>query len=437
MKKIKRFLVLCLVCAMFAGIMVIPANAVVFTRADAEALVTQFYAGLLDRAPDDAGLACHVDRLFGGTSVGQLAVDFLGSAEFGKRQLTNEAYVRTLYKGLLGREADQGGLDTFLSQMDCGQSRTWVYLQFLGSPEFEQLCRNKYKMDVGSYPNGKDAPSPNPTEVNVAEARKFVEGLYENLLNRGSDEAGMQHWLNMLSLKKMSAAGVAVSVASSAEFNAISYTNSEFINRCYLALLGRKYDVGGYTNFVNHLNSGKSRAWVFAAICDSAEFQRRAAFAPGGANVTPGVVTPGQSGNVGGNAVNAEMATEYVKRLYANILNRSATEKELSEWVEKLVNRQMSAAGVAASIAASPEAKTNGVYPSADVFLDRIYQALLGRSPDTIGKGNFLKYLSQGYSRSWVFSKICASEEFQNSNYYRDMNVVPGTINAGSYNMDV
>ena len=432
MKKIKRFLVLCLACAMIAGIMVIPANAV-FTRDNATEYVKQLYNGLLGREPDDGGLTSFVDRLYNqNVSAGVVAESILGSPEFKGRQLTNEQYIDVLYLGLLGRNADPEGKANFLSLMACGQSRAWVYLQFLGSPEYKSRCENHFNMYVGDYPTGPDTPNPDPTNVNVAEASKFVEALYQNLLGREADAAGKQNWLNMLSLRKMSAAGVACAVASSAEFNSISYTNSEFINRCYLALLGRKYDVAGYTNFINALNSGKSRSWVFASICNSAEFQRRAAFAPGEANVTPGTINP-QGKNVGGNAVNADLAAQYVRRLYASLLNRNATDDEVQKWVEKLVNRLLSAAGVAAEIAASPEAKAIGL--TREQFVARLYEALLGRAPDSLGNADFTRALTQGYSRSWVFCKICASPEFQSQSLLGDMNVVPGTLNYASYDM--
>ena len=433
MKKIKRFLVLCLACAMLLGVMAIPAAAV-FSVNDAERYVDQLYTGLLNRTADEGGRTNYVNQLYNqNVSAGSVAQAILGSSEFRARQLNNEEYVRTLYKGLLGREADEAGLASYLSFMDCGQSRAWVYLQILASAEFKNRCENYFNMYVGSYPTGSSSANPNPTSVNTTEASAFVEGLYTYLLDRPADASGLQYWVNTLALRKMSAAGVACAMASSNEFNAKSYTNGEFITRCYQALLGRAPDMGGYTNYINALNGGKSRSWVFSAICSSAEFQNRAVFAPGGANVTPGIVTTSQSSAVNGGAVNPTMAAEYVDRLYLNLLGRYGSTGEIQHWVNKLVNRELSAAGVAAYIAASNEFRA--ISWNREDFVERLYGGLLGRGSDVVGKGTYVAALQAGYSRSWVFCKIVSSAEFQNQSLFCDMNVVPGTLNYASYDM--
>ncbi len=435
MKKMKRILVLCLVAAMFVGVMAIPASAV-FSTADAEAYVTQLYTGLLGRAPDEGGKLGFVNQLYvQKVSAGAVAQSFLGSPEFRARQLNNEQYIEALYQGLLGRAADESGKQNFLTFMECGQSRNWVYQQILASAEFKNRCENHFNMYVGDYATGSGSANPDPTHVHKEEARKFVNDLYTQLLGRAPDASGAEHWLTMLTLRKMSAAGVAAAIASSAEFNSKTYTNNEFINRCYQGLLGRPADAGGYINFINHLNSGKSRSWVFSAICTSAEFQNRTQFAPGAANVTPGIITPSQSGGVSGASVNPTLAGEYVVRLYRHLLNRtvSVNSAEVQAWVNRLVNRQLSAAGVAAAIASSPEAKNQGY--TREQYVELLYGALLGRSADTVGKGHFVSALQAGYSRSWVFSKIVSSEEFQRQALFSNMNVTPGTINYTSYDM--
>ena len=426
---------------MLVGIMAIPASAV-FSVQNANDYVDQLYSGLLGREADASGKLFYVDELYNkGVSAGTVAQQFLGSAEFRARPLNNEQYIRALYWGLLGREADGSGLASFKSFMDCGQSRAWVYQQILASPEFKDRCENHFNMYVGTYPTGDQSANPNPTSVHTVEASKFVAQLYGGvdgnggLLCRTVDSAGLTHWLNMLSLRKLNAAGVAASVASSAEFNAKSYTNNEFIKRCYQGLLGRDPDPEGYTHFIAQMNAGKTRSWVFSAICSSAEFQKLAVFAPGLANVVPGTVTEQQAGNVSGTAVNTVVAANYVARLYRNLLDRTVDPNgaEVQGWVDKLVARELSAAGVAAAIAASPAATSIGL--TRDQFVERLYGALLGRTADVGGKGYFVNALQAGYSRSWVFAKIVASTEFQTSSLFSEMNVVPGTINYTSYDM--
>ena len=433
MKKMKRLLVLCLVAAMCIGTMIIPARAAVFGAAEAGQYVDQLYQGLLGRAADDGGRVTYVNKLVNDkVSAASIAEAIVGSAEFRARPLTNEEFVRAMYLGLLGREPDEAGKGDFLTAMAVGQSRTWVFKQILASAEFKDVCEQKYSMYVGSYSSNVNIPNTAPTSVTTSLASDYVARLYTYLLDRTPDEAGLNYWTTQLTLKKMTAAEVAAGIASSAEFNAKSYTNMEFVQRAYRALLNREYDVPGFTSFVSALDSGKSRAWVFASICASKEFQQSF----GEMNATPGRInsTVAPNSNISGAAVNVSSAEAYVDRLYLAFLNsRYPTAEERDYWVGKLVNRTMSAAGVAASIASSPEAR--GIARTREDFVKACYWGLFGRLPDNGGLGTWETALMNGYSRCWVFSKICSSPEFQGNGELRNMNVTPGYISASGYDM--
>ena len=75
------------------------------------ALVTRFYTEILGRAPEPAGLAGWVDYIVATRDLEGAAVSFLASEEFEGRALTFRDYVVILYRGVLGREPDPGGLD--------------------------------------------------------------------------------------------------------------------------------------------------------------------------------------------------------------------------------------------------------------------------------------------------------------------------------------
>ena len=433
MKKMKRLLVLCLVAAMCIGTMIIPARAAVFGAAEAGQYVDQLYQGLLGRAADDSGRVTYVNKLVNDkVSAASIAEAIVGSAEFRARPLTNEEFVRAMYLGLLGREPDEAGKGDFLTAMAVGQSRTWVFKQILASAEFKDVCEQKYSMYVGSYSSNVNIPNTAPTSVTTSLASDYVARLYTYLLDRTPDEAGLNYWTTQLTLKKMTAADAAAGIASSAEFNAKSYTNMEFVQRAYRALLNREYDVPGFTSYVSALDSGKSRAWVFASICASKEFQQSF----GEMNATPGTIssTALPNSNISGGAVDTATAGAYVDRLYLAFLDgHYPTNEEREHWVSKLTGRTMSAAGVAAAIAGSAEAR--GIARTREDFVKACYWGLFGRVPENGGLATWENALANGYTRSWVFSKICSSAEFQNSAYFRDMNVVPGYINASGYDM--
>ncbi|MEG2596738.1 MAG: DUF4214 domain-containing protein [Ruthenibacterium sp.] len=49
-----------------------------------------------------------------------------------------------------------------------------------------------------------------------------------------------------------------------------------------------------------------------------------------------------------------------------------------------------------------------------DVFVEYMYQALMGRNADAAGKANWVKALKSGASREWVFQGFANSVEFAN-----------------------
>ena len=68
---------------------------------------------------------------------------FLASAEFKQRygeNVSDSTYVNTLYKNVLGRDADTGGLNYWLSQLNSGaETRYEVLLGFSESAENKGL----------------------------------------------------------------------------------------------------------------------------------------------------------------------------------------------------------------------------------------------------------------------------------------------------------
>ena len=436
MKKMKRFLVLCLVAAMCLGTMIIPARAAVFGPTEAGQYVDQLYSGLLGRTADDQGRLYHVNRLVNDkASAASVAEAIISSAEFRARPLTNDEFVEALYLGLLGRPSAGNEKDGYVTAMKVGQSRTWVFQQFIASAEFKQLCEQQYSMFVGTYSTNPNIPNAAPTSVTTSKASDYVRDLYLGLLGREPDQEGLDYWTAQLTLKKMSASGVAAGIAAGNEFNSKSYTNGDFVQRAYVALLGREPDPTGFANFVNALNSGKTRAWVFAAICASNEFQNRYLFNE--MNAAPGTInsTTLPNSNISGGAVNTGSAADYVYRLYQNFTTHSPDPAgdEVQYWVKKLENHTMSAAAVAAGIAGSAEAR--GIARTREDFINSCYYGLLNRGPDASGMGTWTNAMANGYSRSWVFAKICSSAEFQNSTEFRNMNVTAGYVNASGYDM--
>jgi len=102
---------------------------------------------------------------------------------------------------------------------------------------------------------------------------------------------------------------------------------------------------------------------------------------------------------------------EFVNRLYEKILGRNPDTKGFSSWVNKLTQRQLSAAEVAFGFLFSQEYEKKNTSDSA--YIDCLYKALLNRNPDAGGKATWQKCLDQGLSRKYVFAGFVNSDEFK------------------------
>lgn len=69
----------------------------------------------------------------------QVAESFINSAEFQNKNLSNEEYVKVLYRTFLGREYDASGLQHWISELNRGCSRQDILSRFANSQEFRNI----------------------------------------------------------------------------------------------------------------------------------------------------------------------------------------------------------------------------------------------------------------------------------------------------------
>jgi len=105
--------------------------------------VKRIYKEVLSRESDAGGLNYWADELVTGIGAGSdIARGFINSSEFTTLNLSNSEYVTVLYKTFFGREADTAGFNEWLAQLNSGISKEEVLNGFLYSPEFGNLCRS-------------------------------------------------------------------------------------------------------------------------------------------------------------------------------------------------------------------------------------------------------------------------------------------------------
>ena len=105
--------------------------------------IFRLYNASFKRLPDAGGLKYWIDTFSSTRNIKGIASSFLGSAEFKQRygeNVSDSTFVNTLYKNVLGRDADTGGLNYWLGQLNSGaETRYEVLLGFAESAENKAL----------------------------------------------------------------------------------------------------------------------------------------------------------------------------------------------------------------------------------------------------------------------------------------------------------
>ncbi len=228
--------------------------------------VQQFYENILQRSADQTGLDQWADVLLSGQESGaKVAQGFVDSDEFKARNLSDEEYIKILYRAFLGREADTAGLSAWLDVLDSGLSRMHVFKGFAESDEFTNICNN-YGIIRGN------AVLTAPMDQNEG-VTKFVARCYELCLGRKADTNGINAWCNQILTGANTAKQAAYGFVFSNEFKAKNLSNEEYVKTLYRVFMDREADPEGLGAWIGVLESGQSREHVFDGFADSPEFR--------------------------------------------------------------------------------------------------------------------------------------------------------------------
>ncbi|MCB1332914.1 MAG: DUF4214 domain-containing protein [Roseivivax sp.] len=224
--------------------------------------VFRLYQATLARRPDLAGHTGWVANLAGGGNLQAVANGFVASQEFQNTYggQSSSAFVTLLYNNVLNRAPDAGGLAGWVSLIDSGQrSRAEVVVGFSESAEFIQSTA------VGALQYSQ-------TGLQGAWVDDVFR-LYNATLGRDPDASGMRGWSDQLAAGRPFLQVVNGFVAST-EFTATygSLDDNGFVTLLYNNVLGRAPDSAGLAGWVNQLASGTSREQVVQGFAQSQEF---------------------------------------------------------------------------------------------------------------------------------------------------------------------
>lgn len=214
-------------------------DTVALAHSDDEAAALRLYQGILGRDADLDGAKAFVEAVNAGTSLNDIANTFLNSDEFGGAN--NAADINELYKALLGRDAEEGGSAVWQEVLANGGSLADIAAAIAVSAEAQELDASNATFVNDLYVNvlGRDAEEAGlnnwvdalfngASRAEVAQAivgsseasdkanSDFVDALYQSALGRTADEAGKAAWTEALAAG-VSHADVALGIVGSAE----------------------------------------------------------------------------------------------------------------------------------------------------------------------------------------------------------------------------
>jgi len=231
------------------------------------------------------------------------------------------AQVFRLYQTTLGRDPDVGGHMAWVDRLE-GREVTLQEAagRFVTSAEF----RSRF-----------DAP----------DAEAFITLMYQNVLERSPDPAGLAVWVARLETGGWSNERVVVGFSESAEFRtnttaeALNFSHAGFqadwsddVFRLYQATLGRAPDQGGLLGWSERLADGRTFLDVVDGFVASVEFQNRY-----------GTTTTDQ----------------FVTLLYQNVLGRTPDPTGFATWTSRIDTGDFTRAHVVQGFSQSREFVTN------------------------------------------------------------------------------
>jgi len=232
----------------------------VFAVNDVAMQVTRMYHTATGAAPNPYGMNWWIDQLSGGTSLATMANSFAASefvTTFGT--LTNAQYVTQLYQNSAGRAPTGGELSFWQAQLSGGMGRGAVMQNFSEYVETKGRVSSLYSGGVWDQDG----------------AASSIARLYQATLDRRPDEAGLAGWRAEIDNGK-SLLDITPGFLNSAEFTTIygATNNTQFVTLLYNNVLDRAPDTAGLNGWVAQLNSGAlTRSQVVLGFSESLEFQ--------------------------------------------------------------------------------------------------------------------------------------------------------------------
>lgn len=225
-----------------------------------------------------------------------------------------------------------------------------------------------------------------------------VYRLYQATLGRAPDRTGHEGFVRRIEMEETTLENIAGQFTGSQEFKSRygDLDDDGFVTLLYENVLQRAPDATGLSDWVNLLGQGQTREAVVLGFSNSREFS---------------TTTRAEATQF---AIDSDPAnwSDDVFRLYRATLDRAPDLNGFLSWTDQLASGRPLDDVIGGFVASTEFKQTYGDLDNAG-FVDLLYQNVLGRDADMVGKAAWLERMAADATRSDVVRGFSQSAEFR------------------------
>ena len=223
-----------------------------------EPFIKGFYTNIFQRDADISEIEYWQNQIKEGMNATDIALFFYKSKEMQEANLSSEEFVKRAYLTFFDRVAKSEGLEYWKNRLDNdGYSKEQIFYHFSFSKEFQ-----KRSVKYGVVPFDQDN-----------KLKAFISRFYSLILQRDSDDEGMNFWFEKLKSKKSTPNDIAEFFFFSDEMKAKNLSDEDFVKIAYRVFFDREADSEGLSFWSQKIDE-KGKKWVIEAMMESEEFSK-------------------------------------------------------------------------------------------------------------------------------------------------------------------
>lgn len=231
---------------------------------------------------------------------------------------------------------------------------------------------------------------------------EFAKRMYEVALERTAAKNELKYWTDQLVYHESDGAGVAKGFIMSDELAGKNLDDGRFVNMLYRTFFGREAGGEEIRYWVDNLEGGHSRYYVFCGFANSGEFDKLCA----DYGILRGYLEQPEE------VIVTQGVYDFVRRNYELVLERNCADNEIRYWVDKIAGGEMTPETVAMQFFFSDE--YIGKNKSDTEYICTLYRTFLNREPAENELHYYRQVIEEGASRETLLLSFSRSEEFQN-----------------------